>query len=553
MFKTKRIRILALCFSCVLVATVFSACKPNEADPSSTASGDQSTLISSDSTGASDSEGSGSTGASDSGITSSSDSDVSGGSGSSEGASGNSSGSSNSSSTSKNPTSSGTGSSSSSSSASQSVLKDDVIQDMGGYSFVILSPLLPTALDTNSTLFEEQLFERIDEVEHDYNCKITILNSPYPDMENIQKYILAGKKLADLLELSPYQMVAASQMGYIDPWTKASGIDPNDARWVESYTRLGKFKNKQYGLQFYRPAEARFCVVFNKTLLEANGVDADSIYDAVRNGTWTFDKFREYSKACTVDIGNDGNTANDTFGFTGIAQYMSLGFMSANGARLVSLDSSFKASASFTSTAAKNALGFYDKLINQDRVMYTNNHFTAADPWNTVYTIDPIKKFLSGKVAFLLHESWVLNQQIKKNAGTMEYGMIPYPKGPDASGYASAAQNARLFSLTSTNKDYNKAAIIFNALARPVGGAAGLDFWDDIQADYFQKNDTESLDMYKLCLDKSTFDPGLAVDSLYNEFNSIVASSIFARTATIGSSLDSIKNKFDDAIAAMFK
>ena len=88
-------------------------------------------------------------------------------------------------------------------------LADDKVVDMKGYNFTILSAHLPTKLSKNSTLFEENLFARIKEVEQTYNCKITILNSPYPDMETIQTYIAAGKKVADLLELSPYQMVAA--------------------------------------------------------------------------------------------------------------------------------------------------------------------------------------------------------------------------------------------------------------------------------------------------------------------------------------------------------
>ena len=39
--------------------------------------------------------------------------------------------------------------------------------------------------------FEEQLFERIKEVQTQYNCKIKILNSPYPDLNTIKTYVLA--------------------------------------------------------------------------------------------------------------------------------------------------------------------------------------------------------------------------------------------------------------------------------------------------------------------------------------------------------------------------
>lgn len=67
-------------------------------------------------------------------------------------------------------------------------------------------------------------------------------------------------------------MVGAAQLGYITPWSKCSLIDPKDARWVEYGTKLGSYDGKQYGLQFYRPPEVRYCLVMNKTLLKANKI-----------------------------------------------------------------------------------------------------------------------------------------------------------------------------------------------------------------------------------------------------------------------------------------
>lgn len=134
-------------------------------------------------------------------------------------------------------------------------------------------------------------------------------------------------------------------------------------------------------------------------------------------------------------------------------------------------------------------------LVNTDKVVFTNGaQLGTAQTWDAVYRgYDPVKEFLKGKTAFLLHESWVLNQQIKAGAQdtNMEYGMVPYPIGPDAKDYTSDSRNNRLFTLIRTNKDYEKSAVIFNALARPLGDEKGLDYWDDIQADYFQTNDKE--------------------------------------------------------------
>ena len=53
--------------------------------------------------------------------------------------------------------------------------------------------------------------------------------------------MLANSKFADIVELSPGQMVGAAQLGYITPWSKCSLIDPKDARWVEYGTKLGSY------------------------------------------------------------------------------------------------------------------------------------------------------------------------------------------------------------------------------------------------------------------------------------------------------------------------
>ena len=425
-------------------------------------------------------------------------------------------------------------------------LADDKVVDMKGYSFTILSPLLPTKLSKNSTLFEELLFQRIKEVEKQYNCKITILNSPYPDMETIQTYIAAGKKVADLLELSPYQMVAAKELGYIVPWDTQSLIDKNDARWAPSYTKLGYYDNAQYGLQFYRPEEVRYCVVFNKTLLKANGYDENAIYDMVDKGTWTFDKFQEICVKVTKDTDSDGKV--DQYGFCGIPNYISWGLINANGGSVLSFVNG-KAKATFTDNKVVNALNYYNKWVNTQKVMYTNDAFTSGSPWDTVNAVDTISYFLEGKCAFLLHESWVLNQQIKKRA-TFDYGMVPYPKGPQATDYSCYSANARLMCLTSTNKNADKTAIIFNALARPVDD--NLDWTADVQADYFQNKDKRSISMYNLCLNKTSYDPGYAVNNLANEMNFVFANTIFGHQSTPAAELQSISNKFDDMIDKMF-
>ncbi len=426
-------------------------------------------------------------------------------------------------------------------------LANDKIVDMNGYTFSIMSVFLPTKLSKNSTLFEEQLFQRIDEVQKQYNCKIKIINTPYPDLATIKKYVLAKRKFADIIELAPRDMVAAAEAGYLLPWDGVSPLDTSDPRWIAQGTSLGNYNGKQYGLSFYRPPEVRACIVINKTLLANNGIDPNTIYDAVKKGTWTFDKLREMAVACT-------KSDKGTFGIIGYPDYMADGLMKANNARLVTRQSNGKAVFTGSSTAAVTAMQYLYDLVNTQKCVYVAGAALGTDAaWDTVYrSFDPVKKFLEGKYAFMLHESWTLNQQIKAGAqkAGIEYGMVPYPKGPNADKYYGSAMNARLFCRISSNKDYEKSAIIFNALARPADDI--IDYDDDVQADYFQSNDKRSIEMYKLLLANSTFDIGEGVNELLNAFNAQTATSVYAHTTTVKAGLEAMNGKYDAAINAIF-
>jgi hypothetical protein len=131
--------------------------------------------------------------------------------------------------------------------------------------------------------------------------------------------------------------------------------------------------------------------------------------------------------------------------------------------------------------------------------------------------------------------------------------MLPIPMGPAADDYVSPAPYGRVFVMTATNKDVRSSAIIFNAIARPLDGADGIDYWDDVQAEYFQTNDTRSLDMYKLCLDKSSADPGCAVVDLYFDFTHTGGwGSVMFQAASPAAALGTMSGKFDSVVDSMY-
>jgi len=423
--------------------------------------------------------------------------------------------------------------------------------DTKGYVFTIASAWLKSKSDHLDTGFESLFFERKAEVEKMFNCTIKIINFN-PTVSNLQPKILAGDKVADIVEMVAENWISAAANNFIVPMESIEGININDSRWISAYKKLTEFKGKHWGLQFLKPVEVRACVFFNKDLIKASGIKED-LYQLVRDKKWTFDKFGEICLKVAKDTNNDG--VNDIWGMHMVHPLDNIHyFLQANNGALVKVNSKGKVEESFTSKEAVNTLTYLHKWAQVDKTMYMNENYRGPDSFASLGFEDSINLFTTGKVAFLIDESWICNQQLKTKVKNFEYGMLPLPMGPDAKDYVSPAQNARAFAITSTNKDLKYTVPIFNALAKGLKGYEGEDWmWEDIQKEYFQDSDKQSIEMYKLCLSKSSVDIGVAIPRMLEEWRMYAGVySVFFRTETPQSAGNKITGKYDTQINKLF-
>lgn len=417
-----------------------------------------------------------------------------------------------------------------------------------GKTFTICSPVLPTSVNSDSPLFEKVLYDRIEEVEKKYSCKIKIVNSIPVEMSNLVPLLQAGKDFANIIELDVRKMVPLMTAGYLIPWNDMPNIDVKDSKWIEGYTKLSQYYGKNYGLQFEKPPELRMCMIMNKTLLKSSGVDADGIYQLIEKKKWDFATFRQYAISATKVV----NGVTTSYGFGGNPFYISNSLICSNDGRLVTLNGN-TATATYTSQKVVEALNFFNQLVNDDKVFMNTAGMSSKSTYNTSVP-DYIKQFIDGKIAFLLEDSWALNQQIKPRVKNFEYGMISVPMGPSASEYVSCSTHARMFVVPVTNKDKEFTSLIFNELAKSPEGYEDEWYWDDIQADYFQSNDKKSIEVYKRDLNNMVSDLGYSVSALNDNYlNTAVLGSIFWNSGqTPEAALKGLEGAYDSTIASMF-
>lgn len=424
---------------------------------------------------------------------------------------------------------------------------DDTVVDMGGYEFTIASHFLMDDPDPSEITVAEEIFEEVRrQVEKDYNCKITIL--PIQNtVESVRTKILAGDKIADIIDVTGIHVIPMARAGYIVPLESVDGLNLSDSRWVQGYTDFSEFNGQHYGVNFMRPAEARMCLIYNRELLSTYGITEDP-QDLVASNEWTYNKFREMCKTITRDTNADGQ--NDTIGlFASLREEFGTSMIAANGGRLVTSTDGV-AKESFSDEKVLTAMNCVYDMINTDKSVV----WGFADS-EGVTEKESISRFVSGRYGFFLCETWMINQLLKPVAGDMDYGILPIPMGPDATDYVSPSENAREFCITSTNKDLDKTVTILNALARYTENyGEDEDWWHyDVEMDYFQEGDQKSVDIYTMLIDKATYDLGVGVTELWDNFQTqVVWEACYQNKGTPASRIEAITGKYQSAIDAIY-
>ena len=431
-----------------------------------------------------------------------------------------------------------------------STTSDEIKVDTKGKTFTIMSSYLPQTKAKAQYTFEKLFWQRIEEVEKEYDVTIKVING-YPNTNNLASLIMAGKKVANILETNVEDITGLASSGYIVPWNTVKGVNVNNPNFWSGYTKAATLGKNHYGLQFEKPPELRFCIAVNKTMLESKGIDADGIYKLIDKKQWTFAKLLEYARATT-------NASQGTYGIGGSPSKVSQMLIAANGGKIVTIGSNGKASPTYNSSNIKNALDWMYDIVNTSKVYYTVSAQFQKGQADTGGP-DYVQSFIDGKLAFLLDDSWVFNQQIRpkvaKKGNNIKFGLLPMPLGPDAGGksYTSLSSNARVFTITKTNNERDFTAKIMNALAEYPKGYDANSWQEEIAADYFQKGDTNSLNMYLKLLSNMESDPGVGLPRVYGGFiDKAMFTPIFYDKNTPSAAIDALGTTYDKTIKNLF-
>lgn len=270
------------------------------------------------------------------------------------------------------------------------------------------------------TVFSEDVakYENIKRIEDKYNCTIEFIEVPWYQMESrLEESVLEGSPYADIVYLPLNFSIPAISKGYLLPISEF--VSPNSDILTDNIvvTLLGKIIDNEYAVKMVEVPTNGVFLGYNKSIIDRLGLETPIEIYKKNFRDWNWEKFLEYAKAATADTDGDGNI--DRFGYGGFIHRTIANFVVANDGEIFSDFDSGKHGLENPKTI--RALEFINKLYNEHKVVYT----AGGDIWN--YD-DNFASFKNGNVLFFPVLPWMIEEA---DALSFEYGIVPFPTGPD--------------------------------------------------------------------------------------------------------------------------
>lgn len=298
------------------------------------------------------------------------------------------------------------------------------------------------------------------DIEDKYDCTITFL--PESSKEAVVTAGVSNERIADFLFTDHKVWGVAAVNKLLRPLgtdeVKQAGLDIFDPEIANQDLReVGVFLGENYILPFENSMFVQFShiVVFNKTLCTAAGYPAETIYSAVKSYAWDWNMFNEIAAAVSQDPNGDGE-----YEIQGLCKIRDSALLTTNGYEMVSYNAQ---TGKYYSAVAvpefqKNVEFWLSLYINPDV------YYEPADNWASM---------LGGTAAFGMFPATDFGTTGLNSRMEDDYGIIPLPKGPDATKYTHCIDELFGFFMQNTNADWKTSCAIMAEIAKGLNDPDG--------------------------------------------------------------------------------
>lgn len=344
--------------------------------------------------------------------------------------------------------------------------------DMNGRTFTILTQswdtytpldfidIAPEAM-TGEPL-NDAAFNRNSNMTSDYNCIVQQFNvkSAGDAVTQLKKTVNAGDNAFDVCFMRGTNFASVLSGGYLLELSSLQYVDFDNPWWDAQSKEALSIKGKSYvvcGDISTNDMLAVWNICFNKEM--TGNYNLDDPYAAVKNGTWTFDKAVEMSKAVANDINGDGiMDGNDTWGINYTNDTV-IGILNACSINIAELDADGIPQITISSEKSVNkTIDVFTKLFDESYAMDTLARKIMYVGGNDGF-------YFANKQVLFLYTATHLVSQLRQM--DVDFGILPYPKYAEADDYAPSTAGIFLsmVSVPSSNTDLENTGIFMEAYA----------------------------------------------------------------------------------------
>lgn len=400
--------------------------------------------------------------------------------------------------------------------AAQTELAPDIPEsgDYNGYEFSVLYEHTGWGTYTNEALdFDEQtgdaysdaVYSRNRLCEEKFGFKLVPVKKNFGEVQNlIQSSVMAGDDEYDLAIVT-YGMKRGTDL--LTDLNKVPHIDTSKPWWnsnAASQMQVNGALTNALSDFIITHRDGTVATFFNKRLAEEYKLG--NLYDIVREGKWTLDKFGECAKGVAADLDGDNEfTDKDMYGYSALDSNSYTYMYYGCGLRLVKDDADGKPVPALGGENSINVLQKIASMLNSDNMQYSpwKNSNSGGDGDQSIFRV-----FKEGRALFLSHG---IGSAGRFRDLKDDFGVLPAPKLDESQeSYYNIIDAGKFMVIPKTASDLDRTGTILESLSYEGYRTVISAYYDTMLKNKLMR-DEESIEM----LDKYIF-PDSVVKSFFS-------------------------------------
>lgn len=313
----------------------------------------------------------------------------------------------------------------------------------------------------------DAIYKRNEAVQSRYGVTLTmayVSNASFEEdfLNPLNNSIKAGDDAYQLAAGYEYRLAPNATTGAFLNWYDVPYIDLDREWWDKDFAETASYKDNVYimtGSLSLSHLYSCSCFFFNQDMLDAKkgAGTSQSLFAAVKDGTWTIDKFYELAADCSADSGDGIWDDSDVYALGTNTSTAVDGFLFAFDIPISVRNNKGEIELVPVGDKAIDALKKINDFINKEDTTYIQS--------STDSNIDAFVEMFKNKKAVFSTGRLADGQTLR--ATDVNYGIVPYPKwDKDQTDYYSFTLNySTAYAIPTTVKDQDFVGTITEALA----------------------------------------------------------------------------------------